>query len=903
MQVPLASLTRRPYFGAILNPHSSRIPTRMKTRAIMLALFVTAMCSAQEPPTILIPRKPSPAVTLASREVRRYIYIRTGMLAPVVADNQMIPRVRSVIALAPTASRLLANLPVDRRLRDSLRTMSAESFCLHTLKTGTGSILLISGATDIATLYGAYAFAETMGIRFSAHGDDIPDGRLIWTMPVMVQWHTPLFATRGLQPFHDFPEGPDWWNVDDYKALFTQMVKMRMNFFGLHTYPQGGVGPEPTVWIGHPDDVRPGTAVGAAYPARYFTTAGDPAWGYNPQRTSTYAFGCGQYFDAEAYGSEFMTGFAPHDPIGTYRPYPPERISHVDPVMLAPDAWNVLFDRNAALLANAFTFGHDLGIKLCIGTETPLTIPTAVKQRALALGKDTTDRILRRDLYEGMFRRLKQTLPLDHYWFWTPEDWTWSGNNDAHIAQTRADLDAAMRAAEKVMVPFSFATCGWVLGPAQDRAMFDTFLPKTWAMSCINRNVGYEPVDPDFARVSGRALWAIPWLEDDPALLIPQLWAGRVRRDAADALAYGCTGLIGIHWRTRVLSPNIAALAAAGWSQRGWNPRAGERLSAEQAVQRSKDPARCLPVDDLYLDWCRALFGEVASAPAAAVFAKIDGLDRYDRGQSSRVNLPVPAQWDGGPGSIKPDTLTWDQRKKDYRFVDEFEQIRPLVIGPGHHDRFDYWASTFRYLRATGQYACTWGEIARLITTVRADTVSDRSQYRQKAIDLRERQMIELQEAIRLMLETVSTNGELGTIANWQQHAMTITVTIPGHELEELLKISLPASCWPQAVTLHQDRIIIPTQRTSIRKGEDLRLKVILPQEGLTSAKIYWKAIGEKGFRMEPLVNRGRAVWYGIIRGMDIRDDIEYYVEASTTRGVQRYPAGAPDRNTTVVVY
>jgi hypothetical protein len=61
--------------------------------------------------------------------------------------------------------------------------------------------------------------------------------------------------------------------------------------------------------------------------------------------------------------------------------------------------------------------------------------------------------------------------------------------------------------------------------------------------------------------------------------------------------------------------------------------------------------------------------------------------------------------------------------------------------------------------------------------------------------------------------------------------------------------------------------------------------------------------IGEKSFRTEPLVNRGRAVWRGIIRSMGIRDDIEYYIEAVTGRGVQRYPAGAPERNSTVVVY
>ena len=89
-------------------------------------------------------------------------------------------------------------------------------------------------------------------------------------------------------------------------------------------------------------------------------------------------------------------------------------------------------------------------------------------------------------------------------------------------------------------------------------------------MSTINREVGKAPVDPGFARVRGRSLWAIPWMEDDPALTSPQLWAGRMRRDAADALRYGCDGLLGIHWRTRVLSANVLALARAAWDQ-SWN--------------------------------------------------------------------------------------------------------------------------------------------------------------------------------------------------------------------------------------------------------------------------------------------------------------------------------------------
>ena len=89
---------------------------------------------------------------------------------------------------------------------------------------------------------------------------------------------------------------------------------------------------------------------------------------------------------------------------------------------------------------------------------------------------------------------------------------------EEQIKATMDDLAHAIAAREKVQAPFKLATCGWVLGPQQDRAMFDKVLPKDVAVSCINRQVGYTPVDAGFAEVQGRSKWAIPWMEDDPAL-------------------------------------------------------------------------------------------------------------------------------------------------------------------------------------------------------------------------------------------------------------------------------------------------------------------------------------------------------------------------------------------------
>ena len=253
----------------------------------------------------------------------------------------------------------------------------------------------------------------------------------------------------------------------------------------------------------------------------------------------------------------------------------PDVMAEVMPFPTTLDERNAVFNKTGRMLKEALTFAHALGIETCVGTETPLIIPKVVKEHIAAQGKDPNDPAVVRQVYEGMFTRIAKAYPVDYYWFWTPESWTWGNPKDEEVEATLTDLKAAMAAVANIGSPFTLATCGWVLGPPKDRALFDNFLPKEMPMSCINRNVGFAPVEPGFARVKGRPQWAIPWLEDDPALIIPQLWVGRMRRDAADALGYGCDGLLGIHWRTRVLAPNVSALAKAAWEQKPWNPDPG----------------------------------------------------------------------------------------------------------------------------------------------------------------------------------------------------------------------------------------------------------------------------------------------------------------------------------------
>ena len=163
----------------------------MKTILTVLFLVAASIAPAQS--------TDAPAnVKLAAKEIRRYVYLRTGKLQP---------------------------CPVTLKIDPALGVEE------YRITTDT-----ITGGSDLGVLYGAYRYAELLGVRFYLQGDVVPDERLKQLPAVKEEAGKPAFKLRGILPFHDFPEGPDLWEADDYKAVLAQMVKLRMNFIGLHTY-------------------------------------------------------------------------------------------------------------------------------------------------------------------------------------------------------------------------------------------------------------------------------------------------------------------------------------------------------------------------------------------------------------------------------------------------------------------------------------------------------------------------------------------------------------------------------------------------------------------------------------------------------------------------------------------
>jgi len=933
---------------------------------ILLALWavlggagIARGAGAPPPATIVTSADASAMEALAAREVRRYVYLRTGQVLPIANKT-------------PEAGRAIV-FRTDKSLKPEQHSLKAQTSDGRT-------VLTIVGGSDVAALYGAYRLAEHMGVRFYMHGDVVPDEQttvaaLLKNLEGLEEINEPLFKTRGIQPFHDFPEGPDWWDADAYKAVIAQLPKMRMNFIGLHTYPEGGPNAEPTTWIGLPRDIAGGAAVKHSYPSSYQNTLRGN-WGYKAKKTGQWSHGTAALFDRDAYGADVMRGLCPQ---------PTE-----------PEPCNELFGRVGEMLGEAFTFAHCLGVRTCVGTETPLKIPAKVQERLKALGKDPKDSKVVQELYEGIFRRITQTYPLDYYWFWTPEGWTWRGPKQEQVDATLADLGAALAAHKQVQPGFTLATCGWVLGPPEDRALFDEHLPKAMPMSCINRQVGKSPVEPGFADVEGRPKWAIPWLEDDPNLLAPQLWAGRMRKDAADARTYGCTGLLGIHWRTRILGPNISALARAAWDQQGWKnlptapqPKKEGPIGRNNVSHFPKAEVADTEQDPLYRHVRYGLSGYQFQVPDGAYTVRlkfcephyaeagkrvfgveiegkrvIDRLDVFARVGKNKAldhtfeNVTVADGWLDigfvhqvefpcvaaiqveGKGLAKPIRINcggpaWQQWQADWT---------ETVGGPARHDRhapsgdfyLDWCRSQFGPPVAEDAARIFQGQDGRLpqpSTWVHGPGGLKKSQ--QTAEQIAERYAFV--DAFAALEPKVRGKGSLSRFRWWlhqfrfmvavehlrsawgrgDQTAMKkalgdvythllATVSTNGGlgtvaNVEQHILPMLGMKPKPTAYT-GPTRLIVPTVRTLLEAGERLDLKVIaLADQEKMKPILYVRPLGGDAFREVACKHVARGVYRAAVRPPD-GGDFEYYVEILADGEPVRWPATAPDLCQTVVV-
>ncbi|HSD67889.1 MAG TPA: hypothetical protein VLF95_14370, partial [Vicinamibacteria bacterium] len=334
--------------------------------------------------------------------------------------------------------------------------------------------------------------------------------------------------------------------------------------------------------------------------------------------------------------------------------------------------------------------------------------------------------------------------------------------------------------------------------------------------------------------------------------------------------------------------PCLAALEVAGGAVKRRINVGGPAIAGYEADLRGLP---FVPTGDFWRAWAEAEFGTEAGPRVAPVFERLDS------------RLPQRATWIGGPGGLDPDDRPWSDAQADYAFVAELEALRLLVRGRSSLERFDYWLGTFRYMRAMGELRCTSARLRAAVAAVPAATnAADRRQKAEAALEPL-RAMAPLAARVMEHLQgTVSTRGELGTVANWQQHVLPRVFEQPAREIEAALGRELPPDARLGRTYVGSERLVVPTDRTALEPGEPLRLEAIVMGEGQArSVQLAWRPMGSGSWNEVPLRHVARGVWRASLAPP--AGDIEYAVEAiSGTGAALQVPAGGRGAPRTVVL-
>ncbi len=833
---------------------------------------------------VVVPEDASRLEKLAAKEVRRYLYLRTGVLCPVQYETNL-PDTGDLIVVCRDDHPMLADLTEFQA--------PTGGFFIKTVVQEKRDVLVIAGADTASTLYGAYRFAEHLGCRFYFHADVVPDKKIPLSISGYDEQGQPLtrdgrqIAVRGVQPFQNFPAGPVMWGTDDWKMYITQLPKMGMNFIGLHTYmydPEddhvGDYGPNLNVWLGHPDDVNPDGTVDFAFDATFFHTHQDIiGWGHI--NTSDLPGGTSQLFPSDGYPSEFIGESYHRDQAG----------------------YTVSFNNAARLFSKVFHLANELGILTATGIEIPLGRDGETGEEPLINGIPEVLQTRLRDTYgidpysdeatasllEGMYNWLiYNDIPVDYFWLWTTEIWMPWGSaslDSVRVASAKATVRSAVEVFEKMdQKPFgNLAMGGWVTGAQGDPGVFEDVLP--------NFEAAYASMNPPYDR-DGRRMpperwtrmvpeervkWPFTWFEYDYALEQPSFHGRRVVKDVINAWEENADGLLAEFWRTRMLTPMFALYRELVWNFAPTSEDILHQLPRGRAERHNV-------IDEVYLDWASHEFGQ---GPAAVQIAS--DLARFDKDTHfpNVTNFIEGADDIYSQGYILGDDWgsdhiwgPWEEERAQFDWIDNWASLRQQIDGEGNLVRFDYWHTVFRIHKLMCEFASNLNQYE---SKTESGELAGAAVHRSRLARLWE-------QIMSLQVQRISDEEDLGVILNlnWRTWRNWVVGKYDRNFIQAGGK--LPTNSEPGKAYGGEKFITILPVLTQIRTGEPLNIKALIMGE-VSDPMLYYRSLGESSFHESPLEHEARAVYRGTIPGQ--QDDFEWYITASTSLGKVIFPASA----------
>lgn len=810
---------------------------------------------------ILAPADSDFKVRLAARELARGLRNLGLTSEPIQAAMQ---------SAEPDANVCVFRLEVDRQ---AFRSPEAYEI-VRGAEPATSPRVRLRGASSQAISYAVFDFLERQGAFFGLDGEVYPlEGARALDLPTVAQpWSgQPRFGVRGLVPWPDFLNCITVFNREDLRAYLEAMMRMRFNTLGIHVYSGANQWAESFLSFEY---------AGAGHLA-FTDTSATHRWGYLPERTSRYGMGGSDFYDSEVFGSDATTR--------------------------ARDAWEAA-EFAQELWGEAFRYAERLGIHTGVGFE-PYQIPDeifrATPPEARAEQKDPSvpvprldpDSVAARDILETRLGRLLEAYPTVSYvWLWEDEGMSWASQKTGvplSVTPFKQAYDFLKRHAPEKRLVIS----GWG-GVVRHFATFHRQLPEDIIFSALSDNLGWDPVSEEFAKLEGRERWPIPWLEDDPAMWLPQFHVHRFDRDMNRAADFGCQGLLGIHWRHRIMDIN------AGFQSRfSWN--------------------RELQPSQYYSSYARALARPHAAEKLAAV------LDETDRDR--RILCSFTGEIKDGhhqiheySGDYNEAFQFWNGYEPPQAIKDTQKEVaaalRALTDSAAglERERLNYLA---RHVEFLVPYAESWSLAFRL------------HQVLQQAAELKKQGSVEgarqkvategvplwvklaplVREAILDFQAIVSTRNDLGTLASIHNKYERLALFRLRASMKEFLG-ELP----PETEKLFEavrrpdanapSHVFVPTRPTILEAGEQVRIRAVAPG-GKTAPHVtlYTRPAGANIWRAGEMKLAGRRTFEGQIDTSSASGSLlDYYVQAGFTSGATKRlvtaPVGAPSRYYTLTL-
>jgi hypothetical protein len=735
---------------------------------------------------------------------------------------------------------------------DSARFKGAEDYEIA----GSGDGAIFHAASEQALLYAVFDFLERQGLVFGVDGTTAPIDR--WAglhLPAQGRPWTasPRFSVRGLLPWPDFLNCISIYNQEDFRAYFAAMLRMRFNTFGMHVYTQNDPGPLAESYLSF-------DFAGSGHRAALEDTT-MTSWGYLPQRTSAFKMGAAQFFDGETFGA--------------------------DATRMGADTWDIAA-RTTRMLSDAFDFAGELGIRTGIGFEpyqNPAEIVRALPPEALSHPGGFIESRTAHDLLERRLGDLLERYPIvDYVWLWEDEGANWesrSKNVPLSITPFAQAHDFLRRHAPSKRLVLA----GWG-GVTRNFESLHQRLPEDIIFAALNDSLGWEPVNEVFGKLGTRERWPIPWIEDDPSMWFPQFRASRFQTDMQRAQDFGCQGVLGIHWRHRIVDPTATYLARASWDSR-------------------------LTAPTHYRNFSAALASRPRAAELATLFDQCDRnraisstfVGNYDQsGFANRVEIAGDYGEAFDYAETEPDLAVLSSQRV---MAEKFRELVSSATSPLERDHIAYFAGFVGFMVPycdAYEKAHKLDAVLKQAVDLRAkgDEDAARAQVTERAIPLWLAMAPLVRNAMVAYQAVIATRNDQGQLASMQNKFVRISLERLRLSIKEFVNQLPPEMDQAYAAAVSPEsanppRLFIPTRPSLLKLGESLRIFIIAPGQESTDIKLFTRRQTAQEWQTSAAAHAGRSVYTAKIGPFQADDGaIEYFATAKAKSELLSDPPQAP---------